>query len=227
MLIAENIFKTYKKQNRPVLNGIKLEAKRGELVGIAGKNGSGKSTLLSVLVALLKPELGSVTLDGESIFAPKFSHKSKLGFVPQESTLFEELSVLDNINFWAAAYNKKYTSVFFDGADLKKKSKQLSGGMRKRLNIELGLIGSPEFLIMDEPTSALDIVYQQQIIDIMKALCAKNTGVIFTSHYADELWQCDKIGVIVRGVFEYYGKPDDFADKESFRDKLYKAIKEE
>ncbi len=221
MIIVSEVYKSYKK---PVLNGINFAAERGTIVGIAGENGSGKSTLLSIMVTLLRPDRGCVTLDGVDVLGKKFKIKDKFGFVPQDSALFDELTVAENINFWAAAYGKKYKSAFFTEIDLRKKVRELSGGMRKRLNIELALINEPDYLIMDEPTSALDIIYQEQVIELMKTLRDMGRGIIFTSHYADELWECDKLCVMNNGVFIFDDAPSNFSDREQFREQLYKKI---
>lgn len=221
MLSINDISKSYNKA--PVLNGVSFEANSGEVIGIAGANGSGKSTLLFIMCGLLKPDSGSAALNGADLYRDSHSRR-KLGFVPQESSVFDDLSVRDNIRFWTSAYKTNYEPWLMTSTDMPKKARVLSGGMRKRLNIELALINAPEFLILDEPTSGLDLVYQLQVMDIISRLKGENRGVVLTSHNADELWACDTIFVLHGGVFSYRGAPSGFCGKEKFRDRLYEAI---
>ena len=221
MLSAKDIYKSYGKT--PVLSGVSLEAKRGAVVGVAGANGSGKSTLLSIMCGLLKPDSGGASLDGRDIFRDPRTRR-KLGLVPQESAVFDDLSVCDNIRFWASAYKTNYEPRLMTPSDMQKKARVLSGGMRKRLNIELALVNTPEFLVLDEPTSGLDLVYQLQVKEIISRLKDEGCGVVLTSHNTDELWDCDTIYVLYQGVFIYSGTPAEFCDKEKFRDRLYNII---
>jgi ABC-2 type transport system ATP-binding protein len=221
MLSVTDVYKSY--NNVPVLGGVSLSADRGEAVGIAGANGSGKSTLLSIMCGLLKPDAGEATLNGAEVTGSPRVRRG-IGLVPQESALFDELSVRDNIKFWAAAYKVKYEPRLMTTDDMPKKARVLSGGMRKRLNIELALINAPDFLVLDEPTSGLDLVYQLQVSEIISRLKAEGRGVVLTSHNADELWVCDKLYILKAGGFIYGGAPDGFCDKTGFRDKLYEVI---
>ncbi|MCL2422062.1 MAG: ATP-binding cassette domain-containing protein, partial [Defluviitaleaceae bacterium] len=99
MLLANNIHKKYK---TPVLSGVTLQAEAGEVIGLAGENGSGKSTLLSIMAGLISPDAGQVTIDGKPIA------ERQIGYVPQDSALFENLSVRDNLRFWASAYHCRW-----------------------------------------------------------------------------------------------------------------------
>ncbi|MCL2698784.1 MAG: ABC transporter ATP-binding protein [Defluviitaleaceae bacterium] len=221
MLSVTDIHKSYK--NTPVLSGVSLSAERGLAVGIAGANGSGKSTLLSILCGLLAPDAGEALLDGANVQKDPRARR-RIGLVPQESALYDDLSVRDNINFWASAYKVKYEPWLMTADDMPKKARVLSGGMRKRLNIELAMINAPDFLVLDEPASGLDLVYQLQVSEIISRLKAEGRGVILTSHNADELWVCDTLYILKAGGFVYSGAPDGFSDKESFRNRLYETI---
>jgi ABC-2 type transport system ATP-binding protein len=221
VITVTDIYKSYNKS--PVLAGVSLEAGRGEVVGIAGANGSGKSTLLSIMCGLLSPDSGSVSLEGTDV-ARDARARRRLGLVPQESAVFDELSVRDNIKFWTKAYKSKYEPWLMTPADMPKKARVLSGGMRKRLNIELALVNAPDYLILDEPSSGLDLVYQLQVMDIISRIKNECRGVVLTSHNADELWTCDRIYVLSGGVFAYCGPPSGFCGKDGFRDKLFETV---
>ena len=148
MLKMEGIKKNYGKKK--VLKGVDLTVEEGTCVGIIGPNGSGKSTLLSIMVGALKPTEGSKLIKG------------KLGYVPQDNALMEELTVRDNLEFWAAAHDKALEEIlhttYFDEVlglrdMLNERIKNLSGGMKKRVNIGIALIDDPEYIILDEPCS--------------------------------------------------------------------------
>jgi ABC-2 type transport system ATP-binding protein len=203
VILAENI---YKKFNEPVLKGVTLEAEPGEIIGIAGENGSGKSTLLSIITGLLAPDSGKVNLE-----------RSLVGYVPQEAALFDNLTVKDNLRFWAAAYSLSWKDVLpelpsdmsSDAPFLKKKVRSLSGGMKKRLSIALACLHRPKWLVMDEPSSALDIGFKGALFEMFQDIRADalGRGVIFTSHQPDELMWCDRIYILRGGLFVYEGSP--------------------
>ena len=209
MLLAKDI---HKKFSESVLRGVTLEAKAGEIIGIAGKNGSGKSTLLSIMTGLLMPDGGQVTLEEE----PLKKRINSIGYVPQEAALFENLSVKDNLRFWASARGLpwKETSLMLseDKAFLKKRVSRLSDGMKRRLSIILACMHSPKWLVLDEPSANLDIGFKGDLIQIIKDISAEGGGVIFTSHQPDELMWCDRIYILRGGVFVYSGDPKELGD---------------
>ena len=200
VIFAEDVYKKFK---TPVLKGVTLEAKAGEIIGIAGENGSGKSTLLSIISGLLAPDAGRVVLEAGSI-----------GYVPQETALFDHLSVKDNLRFWAAAYGVSWkdTDIAHDGALLKQKVHQLSGGTKKRLSIALACLPRPQWLVMDEPTAALDIGFKGGLFKMLQSIRAEGRGVIFTSHQPDELMWCDRIYILRSGVFVFAGDPKNLSN---------------
>lgn len=195
-------------------------------MGIAGANGSGKSTLLTILGAVRKPDQGRVTVDGEDLHANRRRLKTKIGYVPQDISLFDDLSALDNIKFWAAAYGTDYRLVPFDRAYAKKKVKHLSGGMQKQLSIAVSLPHNPDFILMDEPTAALDIVFKRELARQMADWRAQDRAVAFTSHQPDELMLCDDLVVIQDGRFIYEGSVADFRtdSDEAFQEKLFRLL---
>ena len=206
MIKAENIHKKYKE---PVLKGVSLEVKPGEVIGIAGENGSGKSTLLSIISGFIQADAGKLSIEGQ------------IGYVPQETALFENLSVKDNLRFWAAAYGLKWKESvntlpagwldMQEAGFMKKKVRHLSGGMKKRLTITLACLNKPQWLLMDEPSAALDIGFKKILSQMIEDIRGSGRGVIFTSHQADELLWCDRIYVLREGVFAYSGPPTDLS----------------
>lgn len=195
MLKIEGIRKSYGK--KVVLEDVHLQIEEGQCVGIIGPNGSGKSTLLSIIVGVLKPDLGRVLLEGE------------IGYVPQDNALMESLTVRDNLEFWCAAYGKtlkqileedSYTKALGIHEMLGVKVKKLSGGMKKRVNIAIALINNPKYIILDEPCSALDIIYKNEVIEYLLMLKKVGKTILYTSHSGDEIERlCDKICVLKEG----------------------------
>ncbi|MCL2015392.1 MAG: ABC transporter ATP-binding protein [Defluviitaleaceae bacterium] len=204
MLSVENITKKF---SRPVLKGVTLQAKYGEVIGIAGKNASGKSTLLGIITGLVAADSGQVLLDNAELAG----NLKQVGYVPQETALFENLSVKDNLRFWAAAHGVAWDSpkniLPWEPDFLRKKTKLLSGGMKKRVAIALACLADPKILIMDEPTAALDIAFKQELAALIQQLKSAGKIIIFTSHQPDELFWCDCVHIINEGLFAYSGKP--------------------
>lgn len=202
MLMAKDI---HKKFYEPVLKGVTLQAQAGEIIGIAGKNGSGKSTLLSIIAGLTAPDAGQITLDGEPLV------KKRIGYVPQEGTLFENLSVKDNLRFWASAYSQPWQNALpmlpREASFLKKRAGHLSGGMKKRLAIALACLHQPTWLLMDEPSAALDIGFKGHLSQMIQDIKAEGRGILFTSHQPDELMWCDRLYILNEGVFVYNDDP--------------------
>ena len=216
ILHAADIHKSFR---HPVLQGVTFRAAPGEIIGLAGENGSGKSTLLSILTGFVKPDQGTVT---------KPDNKD-IGYVPQETALFDTLNVADNLRFWAAAYGLPRSAWqtalrdYFPEADktlLRKKAAQLSGGMKKRLSIVLAGLHNPTFIIMDEPTAALDIGFKRVLQTQLAALRDAGRCAVFTSHQPDELLWCDRIYVLRDGVFVYEGPPHGLGN--DFNAELYR-----
>jgi len=200
MLTAKNIQKSYLAL---VLQGVSLQIDRGEIIGLAGENGSGKSTLLAILAGITKQDAGEVVVDGG------------IGLVPQEAALFDNLSVKDNLRFWAKAYKQDWKNalpILADESMLKKRVSQLSGGMKKRLSVALACLHNPQLLIMDEPTAALDIGFKGELKQMLEEIRTQGRSVIFSTHQPDELTWCDRIYVLRKGQFIYEGSPQELGD---------------
>ena len=200
MITAKNIQKSYL---APVLQDVSLQINPGEIIGLAGENGSGKSTLLAILAGIIKQDSGEIEADGE------------IGLVPQEAALFDNLSVKDNLRFWAKAYKQDWKNalpILADDSMLKKRVSQLSGGMKKRLSIALACLHNPQLLIMDEPTAALDIGFKSELKQMLDQIRSQGRSVIFSTHQPDELAWCDRIYILRKGQFIYEGSPKELGD---------------
>ena len=200
----KNISKSYGKHN--VLKNITFTAEGGKCIGILGGNGCGKSTLFSILAGIQNGDSGDFLYDGNSLFKHKKQRSRLVGYVPQGTPLFEELTAYDNLLLW---YKKSDLKVKIDSGIFKLlKIKEMlnvpvskmSGGMKKRLSIACSVSENPPLLLLDEPMSALDISCKQQICDYLNTH-KKNGGIIFiATHDVMELDLCDECYVIKDGV---------------------------
>lgn len=203
-----NIQKSYGKKQ--VLQGVSLQADKGECVGILGCNGSGKSTLLSILAGIQKHEQGSFFYQGKDLFLHADLRKKVLGYVPQGVPLIEELSALDNLKLW---YGKEELRQELSGGRLallgidsfvKVPVCKMSGGMKKRLSIGCAIAGNPEILLMDEPSAALDIVCKEKIYTYLDDFKKQGGIVLIATHDAQEMELCDKWYVMKDGGLTPY-----------------------
>ena len=207
-LEVKNIKKTFGK--REVLSDITFSAESGEVIGILGENGSGKSTLLSVMAGVLERGSGSMELDGEDLFASAKKLREVTGYVPQGTTLLEELTVRDNLRL---SYGKEsfereledgVLKMLGVGSFLKKQVSKLSGGMKKRLSIACCVAARPPILLLDEPCAALDLSCKASILDFIDAHRKEGGIVVLTSHDESEISVCDRWYIMKGGVLTEY-----------------------
>ena len=201
---------TYGKNEKNILIDVNLEINRGEIIGIYGESGSGKSTFVNLISGLLKPQIGNIQINNENLENKKPNWLASLGYVPQQTTLFNE-TIETNISFFEnqnqnQTYNKKITKVL-EQANLKnlidslpnklntivgENAAKLSGGQIQRIGIARALFNDPEFIIFDESTSSLDLENETDIMKFVYSLKKRKT-VIFISHKKQILERCDKI----------------------------------
>ena len=208
MLEVKNVLKRY--DDLVALDNLSLDIKKGEVYGLLGPNGSGKTTLINCILSLSKFEKGDIKIFDQPMSVDRYDLKAKIGYVPQEIAVFDELSVYDNIDFFCGLYiqdratRKQYVeeAIEFVGLNDFRKfvPKKLSGGLKRRLNLACGLAHKPELLILDEPTVAVDPQSRNAILEGIMDLNNKGMTVIYTSHYMDEVEQiCTRISIIDKG----------------------------
>ena len=184
--------KTY--GNRQILNSVSFEVKPGTVAAIIGRNGCGKSTLLAVAAGVLRPDSGRVLLDGQDP-ATHPNLRRRLGYVAQGDSLFEELSVGDNLRFWGSACGLASSAVtsspFVELLELgefwQKRVSRLSGGMRRRAAICAALLHDPEYILLDEPFSGLDMLYRQELSCFLRKMKEMGKTIVYTTHSPEEL----------------------------------------
>lgn len=208
MIQIHNLVKRY--GDLVALDHLELEIQKGEVFGLLGPNGCGKTTAISCLLALLKYDKGEITVFGEKIQPDSYELKKRIGIVPQDVAVFEELSVRENIDYFCGLYiqekalRKKYVedAIRFVGLEdyQKMRPKQLSGGLLRRLNIACGIAHKPELIIMDEPTVAVDPQSRNHILEGIQKLNKDGATIIYTSHYMEEVEQiCTRIAILDHG----------------------------
>ena len=192
------------------VKGIDFEIGRGQVFSLLGPNGAGKSTTISMLSCLLKPSDGDALIDGHSVVNNPNGVKSVIGYVPQDLALYDKLTAKHNLKFWG-------TMAGMGGPDLTKRIYELlerveltdraservetfSGGMKRRLNIAVGLLHKPKLVFMDEPTVGIDPQSRRRILDMVKELRDEGMSVLYTTHYMEEAEELsDFVGIIDHG----------------------------
>lgn len=213
MIAIERVSHRYAHATQNALNDVSLNIERGECWGLLGHNGAGKTTLMSLLAGLQDVQHGEITFDGISSRKLSRAARHKIGLVPQDFAFYPQLSVWDNLLFFASLYNvrdKKYLYALLEQTDLtahrKKAAGHLSGGLKRRLNFAIGLINRPEILFLDEITVGIDPQSRRFILDSVAAQTAQDVTVIYTSHYLQEIEQlCSKLALLNAGELVYQG----------------------
>ena len=230
-LRAENLVKQYKK--RKVVNEMSLEVEQGEIVGLLGPNGAGKTTTFYMVVGLVQPDSGEVYLDDEKITGKAMYQRAKkgLGYLPQEASVFRDLTVEDNIRAVLEMTNKgkeeqrdKTESLIAEfGLEKVRKNlgKVLSGGERRRCEIARALATEPKFVLLDEPFAGVDPIAVEDIQEIVQKLVTKNIGVLITDHDVQAtLNLVDRAYLLFEGRLLKKGTPKELAEDEMVR-KVY------
>ena len=192
------------------VDNLSFEVEKNEIFGLLGPNGAGKSTTLSVLTTLSDMNKGDVEINGYDIRKDKMKIKQLIGMVPQDIAVYEHLSALENVKFFASLYGirgKKLIDAAKEALEFvglsdrqSMKPKQMSGGMKRRLNIACGIAHEPQLIVMDEPTVGVDAQSREHILNSIRTLRERGATVIYTSHYMNEVEEiCDRIAIIDKG----------------------------
>ncbi len=208
MLEVKDLRKSY--GSHVAVDGVSFRIARGETLGLLGPNGAGKTTTVSTISGLLRADSGEVLIDGRALGGDTDPIKRKIGLVPQDLALFDELTAIDNLDFFAALYEldgAKLKSVAAEALELvglaeraKDKVKSFSGGMKRRLNLAAALLHDPDILLLDEPTVGVDPQSRNAIFDNLETLKARGKTLLYTTHYMEEAERlCDRLVVIDHG----------------------------
>lgn len=226
----------YKTWNKKILGGnINFSVFPGEFIGLLGPSGSGKSTLLKSCCGLIKPSSGKVMMNNESFYENPQKWREKIGYVPQDDIIHQELSVEKAI-FYSAKLRlppnssldrkKALTTKVISEVGLTERAslkiKKLSGGQRKRASIAVELLNNPEILFLDEPTSGQDPQLEESLMKLFKKMTEKKTSVIVTTHAMASIEMLDLVLLIQSGNLVYFGPPQDLLD--FFDSKSYEGV---
>ena len=225
-----DVSKSFK--SKKALNKVSVEFKNNRISGLLGPNGSGKTTLFNIIAGFLSPDFGKVLLDKESLNEKSLSNRSKLGisYLPQEASIFRDLSVYDNILAIAELFHDKNNSAeitqnlikqFSLNKFSKTKGKLLSGGERRRTEIARALASNPKFLLLDEPFAGIDPIAIEEVKSTISLLKKMNIGIIITDHNVKEALSIVEFGYIIyNGEIIKSGSPNEITS-DKFVKKIY------
>ena len=192
------------------VDDITFAAEAGSIFGLLGPNGAGKTTTISCISGLLKPTAGHASIMGHDVVIDGPASRERLGVVPQELALYEDLSARENLSYWGAAYGlgghllKERVNGVLELTGLidraKEPVKKFSGGMKRRLNFACGIVHEPKVLLLDEPTVGVDPQSRVRLLDLIRSQTKQGTCVLYTTHYMEEAEAlCDNLAIIDHG----------------------------
>ncbi len=210
ILHIDKLKKTYPGYNKQVISGLDLTINDREIYGFLGPNGAGKTTTVNIISGLITPDSGNVSLFERDYITDKKYIKQHLGIVPQNIALFPELTAVENLKIFGNIYGitnaelKKRINDFLELYGLSeyadKRVSTFSGGMKRSINLIIGVLHQPDFLILDEPTVGIDVQSKKIIIDSLVEMNKKGMTILYTSHDMEEAESlCSKVGIIDNG----------------------------
>ncbi len=205
------------------VGGLSFDVFKGEIFGFLGPNGAGKSTTIRMLCGLLAPTGGTGTVAGFDIAADAEKIKQHIGYMSQRFSLYEDLTVAENIDFFAGIYRvprasrpkrrERVVAMAGLGDRLGTRAVQLAGGWKQRLALGCAILHEPPILFLDEPTSGVDPVSRRQFWDLIYDLSGRGTTVFVTTHHMDEAEYCDRLGLIDGGELVAIGSPGELKSR--------------
>jgi len=198
------------------VNGISFRIEAGETFGLLGPNGAGKTTTISIVCGLLDADEGTVEVAGSPLTTRSVAAKAAIGYVPQELAIYPDLTAVENLRFFARLYGlpsrraRQRVAEVLEVIGLTDRgddqARTYSGGMKRRLNIGIGLLHRPRLLVLDEPTVGVDPQSRNAILESVEALAGEGMAVLYTTHYMEEAERlCDRIGIVDLGGLEAEG----------------------
>ena len=232
IITIDNVCKRYK--TKTALNDVSLSIKQGELFGLLGVNGAGKTTLIKILCGLTRKTSGAITIDTFNLDTEMDKIKEIIDISPQETSVANNLTVKENLEFFANIYNHNTADTINEIVDifqlndvLNQRAKTLSGGYKRRLSIAIALISKPKVLFLDEPTLGLDVFARRELWNIIRKL-QKNITIVLTSHYLEEIENlCDRVAILSNGKLLQTGTIEQLkqaTNTQNFEDAFIKVV---
>ena len=228
-VIVKNLVKVYGK-GKTAVNDVSFSVKQGEMFGLIGPDGAGKTSIFRVLTTLLLPDGGSATVDGFDVVKDYRQIRNRVGYMPGKFSLYQDLSVEENLNFFSTIFNTTVEANYHLIKDIyiqlepfkKRRAGKLSGGMKQKLALCCALIHQPTVLFLDEPTTGVDPVSRKEFWAMLKQLKEKNITIVVSTPYMDEANMCDQIALIQSGSILSVDTPANIV--KSYPEQLY-AVK--
>jgi len=226
-ITINNLTKSYPGLDRPAIKDISFSVNKGELFGLIGPDGAGKTTLLRVLTTLLLPDEGVATVNGMDIIKDFKEIRKKVGYMPGKFSLYQDLTVLENLTFFATIFNTTIEEnydlikeIYIQIEPFKdRRAGKLSGGMKQKLALCCALIHRPAVLFLDEPTTGVDVVSRKEFWEMLKRLKEQGITILVSTPYMDEASLCERIALIQDGEIMSIDTPDNITKQ--FPDKLF------
>lgn len=224
---VESLVKRYREDDPPALDNFSLRVEGGSFFGLIGPNGAGKTTAISILCGLMRQDSGEVYILGRKLEKHHHQIKSRIGLVPQDIALFDKLTGRENLVYFARLYglagNRLHEAIgnSLDFTQLTGQADRFvatySGGMKRRLNLAVGIMHRPEVLFLDEPTVGIDAQSRQLIHERLLELNGKGTTIIYTTHYMEEAQGlCSHVAIIDKGRIIQQGRTEELTSRQGF-----------
>ncbi len=217
-IVVNNIVKTYgtKKEIIKALDKISFEVKKGELFGIIGPDGASKTSLFRILTTLLMADEGSVTVDDLDVVKDFKLIRRRVGYMPGKFSLYQDLSVEENLEFFASIFNTSIETNYDLIKDIyiqiepfkKRRAGKLSGGMKQKLALCCALIHKPSVLFLDEPTTGVDAVSRKEFWEMLQRLKKQGITILVSTPYMDEAAMCDRVALMQSGKIMSINSPE-------------------
>lgn len=206
-IIANHLFKSFEKGKIKALEDISFEVKQSELFGLIGPDGAGKTTLFRILATLLLAESGDASVDGLDVKKDNKAIRKRVGYMPGKFSLYQDLSVEENLNFFAHVFGTTIEQNYHLIKDIyqqlepfkTRKAGKLSGGMKQKLALCCALIHEPSVLFLDEPTTGVDPVSRKEFWEMLKYLKSEGITILVSTPYMDEASLCDRVALMQKG----------------------------